>query len=113
MENINLKINGLEVSAPAGSTILEAAHLAGIRIPTLCYLKEINEIGACRMCVVEVKGAKNLVAAGLADRLEIEVSYAIGKSEPISIYVETFGTGKVSDEEILELFIILFKYCCL
>lgn len=63
MENINLKINGLEVSAPAGSTILEAAHLAGIRIPTLCYLKEINEIGACRMCVVEVKGAKNLVAA--------------------------------------------------
>ena len=63
MENINLKINGLEVSAPAGSTILEAAHLAGIRIPTLCYLKEITEIGACRMCVVEVKGAKNLVAA--------------------------------------------------
>ena len=63
MKNINLKVNGLEVSAPAGSTILEAAHLAGIRIPTLCYLKEINEIGACRMCVVEVKGAKNLVAA--------------------------------------------------
>ena len=44
MENINLKINGLDVSAPAGSTILEAAHLAGIKIPTLCYLKEINEI---------------------------------------------------------------------
>ena len=63
MENINLKINGLDVSAPAGSTILEAAHLAGIKIPTLCYLKEINEIGACRMCVVEVKGARNLVAA--------------------------------------------------
>ena len=63
MENINLTINGLKVSAPAGSTILEAAHLAGIRIPTLCYLKEINEIGACRMCIVEVKGARNLVAA--------------------------------------------------
>ena len=63
MENVNLKINGLEVSAPAGSTILEAAHLAGIKIPTLCFLKEINEIGACRMCVVEVKGARNLVAA--------------------------------------------------
>ncbi len=63
MENINLTINGLKVSVPAGSTILEAAHLAGIRIPTLCYLKEINEIGACRMCIVEVKGARNLVAA--------------------------------------------------
>lgn len=63
MENINIKINGMDVSAPAGSTILEAAHLAGIRIPTLCFLKEINEIGACRMCIVEVKGARNLVAA--------------------------------------------------
>ncbi|MDY4971277.1 MAG: NADH-dependent [FeFe] hydrogenase, group A6, partial [Lachnospiraceae bacterium] len=50
-------------SAPAGSTILEAARYAGIEIPTLCYLKDINEIGACRMCVVEVKGARSLVAA--------------------------------------------------
>lgn len=62
MGNVNLKINGLNVTAPAGSTILEAAQAAGIKIPTLCYLKEINEIGACRMCVVEVKGARNLVA---------------------------------------------------
>lgn len=63
MENITIKINGMEVSAPKGSTILEAARLADIEIPTLCYLKEINEIGACRMCIVEVKGAKTLVAS--------------------------------------------------
>ncbi len=63
MENITIKINGMEVSAPAGSTILEAARGAGIDIPTLCFLKEINEIGACRICVVEVKGARSLVAA--------------------------------------------------
>ena len=63
MENITIKINGMEVSAPKGSTILEAARLAHIEIPTLCFLKEINEIGACRICVVEVKGARNLVAA--------------------------------------------------
>lgn len=63
MGNVNLKINGLDVTAPAGSTILEAARGAGIKIPTLCFLKDINEIGACRMCVVEVKGARNLVAA--------------------------------------------------
>lgn len=63
MENVNIKINGIDVSAPAGSTILEAAHGAGIKIPTLCFLKDINEIGACRMCIVEVKGARNLVAA--------------------------------------------------
>ena len=63
MENITIKINGVQISVPAGSTILEAARMAHIKIPTLCYLKEINEIGACRMCVVEVKGAKSLVAA--------------------------------------------------
>lgn len=63
MENVNVKINGISVSVPAGSTILEAARIAGVKIPTLCFLKDINEIGACRMCVVEVKGARNLVAA--------------------------------------------------
>lgn len=63
MEMITLKINGVEVSAPAGSTILEAARLAHMEIPTLCFLKEINAIGACRICVVEVKGAKTLVTA--------------------------------------------------
>ncbi len=60
---VNIKINGIECSVPEGSTILEAARLAGIKIPTLCYLKDINAIGACRICVVEVKGARSLVAA--------------------------------------------------
>lgn len=54
MENINLKINGVDVTAPKDSTILEAARMANIDIPTLCWLKDINEIGACRICVVEV-----------------------------------------------------------
>ena len=63
MENVTIKINGMEVTAPKGSTILEAARLAHIEIPTLCFLKEINEIGACRICVVEVKGARSLVAS--------------------------------------------------
>lgn len=63
MNTVNLKINNIPVVAPEGATILEAAHLAGIRIPTLCYLKEINAIGACRICVCEVKGARGLAAA--------------------------------------------------
>ena len=63
MENVTIKINGMEVTAPKGSTILEAARLAHIEIPTLCFLKEINEIGACRICVVEVRGARSLVAS--------------------------------------------------
>lgn len=77
MGNVNLKINGLNVTAPAGSTILEAAQAAGIKIPTLCYLKEINEIGACRMCVVEVKGARNLVAScvhPVAEGMEVQTN---------------------------------------
>ena len=60
---VNIKINNRPYSVPKGSTILEAARYAGIEIPTLCYLKEINQIGACRICMVEVKGARSLVAA--------------------------------------------------
>ncbi len=60
---VNIKINGMPCSVPYGTTILEAARQLGIEIPTLCYLKEINEIGACRFCVVEVTGARSLVAA--------------------------------------------------
>lgn len=60
---VNLKINGQDVSVPEGYTILDAAREVGINIPTLCYLKDINQIGACRMCLVEVKGARALQAA--------------------------------------------------
>ena len=56
MNMINFKIDGVPVSVPAGTTILEAAKQAGVKIPTLCYMKDINEIGACRMCVVEAGG---------------------------------------------------------
>ncbi len=65
MENLTVKVNGVEVSVPKGTTVLEAAHAAGIEIPTLCYMKEINEIGACRICVTEVNEGRGfrLVAA--------------------------------------------------
>lgn len=53
MEMVNVKINGIAVSVPKGSTILEAARCASVEIPTLCFMKEKNEIGACRICVVE------------------------------------------------------------
>ena len=54
MDMINIKINGKEISVQKGITVLEAARYAGVEIPTLCFLKEINEIGACRICMVEV-----------------------------------------------------------
>ncbi len=54
METVNIKINGKDYEVAKGSTVLEAARAAKIDIPTLCYLKDINEIGACRLCLVEV-----------------------------------------------------------
>lgn len=63
MNDINVKINGRDYSVPAGSTILDAARIAKVDIPTLCYLKDVNEIGACRLCLVEVKGARGMMAA--------------------------------------------------
>lgn len=63
MDIINVKINGRDYSVPAESTVLEACRYAGIDIPTLCYLKDINQIGACRLCLVEVVGARGLVTA--------------------------------------------------
>ena len=70
METIKLKINGIEVTAPKGSTILEAARLAHIEIPTLCFLKEINEIGACRVCIVELKMESWLLPAYILRKTE-------------------------------------------
>ena len=60
---VTLTINGKTVTAPEGSTILQAANASGIAIPYLCYLKDVNEIGACRVCVVEIEGVDRLAAA--------------------------------------------------
>ena len=74
---VNIKINGQKIQVPKTYTVLEAAKSANIDIPTLCYLKEINEIGACRICVVEVKGARSLQAAcvyPVSEGLEIKTN---------------------------------------
>ena len=63
MNTVTLTIDGVQVTVPANYTILEAAAEAGINIPTLCYLKDINQIGACRLCLVEIEGARALQAA--------------------------------------------------
>ncbi|MBE6709591.1 MAG: 2Fe-2S iron-sulfur cluster binding domain-containing protein [Ruminococcaceae bacterium] len=79
MDMIKVKINGVEYSVPAGVTVLEACKYANIDIPTLCYLKDINEIGACRLCLVEVTGARGLVTACVypaADGMEIQTNTA-------------------------------------
>ena len=70
---MRLTIDGRNVEAAEGMTILAAAKTAGIEIPTLCYLEGISDIGACRLCVVEVEGKNELATAckrryGCADR---------------------------------------------
>ena len=63
MNMVTLTIDGIKVTVPSDYTILEAAREAHVNIPTLCYLKDINQIGACRICLVEIKGARGLQAA--------------------------------------------------
>ena len=60
---VNLTIDGRQISVEENTTIMEAARSVGIQIPSLCYLKGINEIGACRVCVVELEGKDRLITA--------------------------------------------------
>ena len=89
MKMVNITIDGVAMEVPEGTTILEAARQAGIKIPTLCFLKGINEIGACRMCVVEIKGARALQAAcvyPVAEGLDIRTnSEAVRKARKVTL----------------------------
>ena len=60
---VNITIDNHTIAVPAGTTIMEAAASIHIPIPKLCYLKDINEIGACRVCVVEIEGQDHLVTS--------------------------------------------------
>jgi len=63
MNMVTVTIDNKEISVPKGTTVLEAAKQIGVHIPTLCYLKDINEFGACRMCLVEVEGVNRLLTS--------------------------------------------------
>lgn len=74
MKEVTLKINDISVTVPEGTRILDAARQAGFNIPTLCYYKDLTNEGSCRVCVVEVKGARSLVAscsAVVAEGMEV------------------------------------------
>ena len=95
MDMINVKINGIAVSVPKGSTVLDAARAAGVEIPTLCFMKEKNEIGACRICMVEVD-------EGRGKRLVASCVYPV--SEGMKVYT---NTQKVMDSRRTSLELIL------
>jgi NADH-quinone oxidoreductase subunit G len=62
-DSVSLTIDGISISVPATVTILEATQKAGIKLPTLCFYKDLNDVGACRVCIVELEGSEQLVAA--------------------------------------------------
>lgn len=86
---VKLKINGIEVSVPEGSTVLQAAKVANVRIPTLCYLKDVQCVGSCRLCLVEATGARGLVTActyPVSEGMEVRTNTpAIRKSRKTTI----------------------------
>ena len=86
---VNLKINGIAVSVPEGSTILQAAKAVNVRIPTLCYLKDLQCVGSCRLCLVEATGARGLVTActyPVSEGMEVRTNTpAIRKSRKTTI----------------------------
>ena len=86
---VNLKINGIPVSVPEGSTVLEAAKKVNVRIPTLCYLKDVQCVGSCRLCLVEATGARGLVTActyPVSEGMEVRTNTpAIRKSRKTTI----------------------------
>ncbi len=96
MEMVNITIDTRKIQVPKDYTVLEAARHANIDIPTLCFLKDINEIGACRMCVVEIKGARSLQAACV---------YPV--SEGLEIYTQT---PKVREARKVTLELILSNH---
>ncbi len=101
MQKVNIKINDKEYSVPASYTILDAARDANVHIPTLCYLKDVNQIGACRMCLVEIKGARALQAACV---------YPV--SEGLEIYTNTEKVRKAR-KTTLELILSNHEKKCL
>lgn len=77
MENVTIKINGKEITVPKNYTVMQAADELGITIPRLCFLKDINETSACRLCVVDVKnmrGLKNSCTLAIVDGMEVDTN---------------------------------------
>ena len=79
---VTLTIDKKVISVPEGTTILEAARSANISIPTLCYLKDVNEIAACRICMVEVEGHARLVPS--CDNAVVEGMVVLEESDWVS-----------------------------
>ncbi|MGE5630053.1 MAG: 2Fe-2S iron-sulfur cluster-binding protein [Caulobacteraceae bacterium] len=101
MKMLNVIIDGNITKVPEGTTVMEAASQLGIDIPALCYLKDVNEVGACRICVVEVKGARTL-----------QVSCVLPVSEGMEVQTESPGVVSAR-KEILKLMLANHPNDCL
>ena len=103
-----LTINGIEIEAESTWTILEAAEHANITIPTLCYHKDLSPTGACRMCLVSVKGAKGLVTScttPVSEGMEVETeneTLTSSRQSVLKLLLSVYhDTGYKPDERIM------------
>jgi len=99
MEMVNVTINGISVAVPKGSTVLDAAKQVGIDIPTLCYLKEINEIGACRICLVEVQEMRGPVLG--PKRMVTSCVYPVTESMVVTTNSPAIAASRKMNLELL------------
>ena len=80
---INITIDGQEIAVEEGKTVLEAAREANIEIPTLCYLKDVNEVGDCRMCIVEIEGMRGYTPSCIK---KVEEGMKVKTNTPCLLY---------------------------
>ena len=98
---VNITINNMKISVQAGTTILNAAHDAGIEIPHLCYWEGLNNIGACRVCVVELVGMEKLISAcntEVAEGMEILTGRRMGQRSPKGTFPQDSFNAQVEEK---------------
>ncbi len=111
MKTFNVSVNGIIVNVPADATVLDAAMKAGVNIPTLCYLKDINAIGACRMCLVDT-GGRSWVPACVTPVNPPRIDPATGEEIPMQIKTNTPALREAR-KEVLELILSNHRMDCL
>ena len=116
MDTVNIKINGRDYSVPKTYTLLEAARAADIDIPTLCYLKDINAIGACRLCLVEIKGIRGFITScvyPISEGMEILTNTpAVLKARKMNLELVLSNHNKKCLSCVRSTTCELQKYCC-
>ena len=105
---VNLTLNGVELQAEEGQTVLEVALANGVKIPTLCYHKELSPYGACRLCLVEIEGRKEKEEKQISSEAYKEAQEIMGKADAEAI--RTYAEAYAKDPEFYSFLETLTSY---